>query len=107
MLYFQGSIFIVINRGHSGALSPVEEEIVVLEGPSLLFAPGIHLQNVTGQKIRKALFDVCACEYVYTHMCRHVCLLWARVGEGEVRISAKEPGANTAGFLRKSHFPSY
>lgn len=45
----------------------------------------------------------CACVRVYTHT-RVCCQL--RLGE-EFRVSAKEPGADTAGILLRSHSPLY
>lgn len=70
-----------------------------------MFAPGTHLQNITGQIIRRALLGVNVHVYMCVHTHTGVCCR-LRLGE-EFRVSAKEPGADTAGILLRSHPPLY
>lgn len=61
-----------------GRSSRIEEERVVTENPSLVFAPGAHLQGISAQGIRRVLLDVCVRACVCAQMCTRV--LGAGVG---------------------------
>lgn len=99
-----GLPFIVISRERSGSFSPEKEETVVPRGSQL----GICSRDPPSEYNRAdhqegLAWCKCACVHVCTHT-RVCCRL--RLGE-EFRVSAKEPGADTAGILLRSHFPLY
>ena len=100
-----GLPFIVTSRKCSGSFSPEEEEAVIPRGSQL----GICSRDPPSEYNRAdhqegVAWCKCACVHVRTHT--HVCV--ADSGSGrEFRVSAKEPGADTAGVLLRSHSRLY